>query len=294
MKLWQFKNGVIYNGHVLNILKELEAESVQTVITSPPYWGLRLYDGDPQIWPDGWIGHLGFEETPELYIQHLVIIFNEIKRILREDGTLWLNIGDSYMAEGAWGGCYTKGLNKTDNGFKHRELRHKQLLESKKQGYKPKNLIGIPWRVALELQKNGWFIRSDIIWNKTNPMPEPVKDRPSKSHEYIFLFSKNGKRNGYYYNKDNERTVWNIPIKSITDHSAVFPYELVEKCVNIGSEENSLILDPFFGSGTVGVVCEDHNRKWIGIELSKKYCDIAKKEIQKTSGFITTFLKGEI
>ena len=253
MIYYKNSSGILYQGHVLDILKTLKSESIQTCITSPPYWGLRKYGNiEPQLWPDGWMGHLGLEPTPDLYIKHLTVIFEEVKRILKNNGTFWLNLGDSYMSEGAWGGCYTKGFNKEKDGLEHRKLRHKQLLESLKAGYKTKNLIGIPWRTALKLQSLGWYLRSDIIWNKPNPMPESVTDRPTKSHEYIFLMSKNGERNGYYYNnvsikenngKRNKRSVWTINTKSIKGHTATFPHKLVELCLLAGSLKGSTVLD---------------------------------------------------
>ena len=171
----------IYQGDCLEVLKTFLDESVNCVVTSPPYWGLRDYGHDGQI---------GLENSPELYVDKLVNVFNEVKRVLRKDGTLWLNLGDCYAGSGGMG---TFVYNKAKKGMK----KIKQYVRNKPiKNLKQKELIGIPWRVAFALQENGWYLRSDIIWHKPNPMPESVKDRPTKSHEYIFLLTKQQK---YYY-----------------------------------------------------------------------------------------------
>jgi len=461
---WRSSDGEIYHGNVLEVLKSMASESVQCVVTSPPYWGLRDYGNEPVIWDDpggcehvwgdeisgknktnssesvhkngfkdafrnssnyvdhvsdsydsqgqfcqhcnAWRGSLGLEPTPELFIKHMVQIFSEVKRVLRKDGTCWVNMGDSYMAQGAWGGCYTKGLNENKEdtlGLKHRELRHAQLQSTlKNTSLKPKDLCGIPWRLAFALQNDGWWLRQDIIWHKPNPMPESVTDRCTKAHEYIFLLTKSAK---YYYDADiirepqsnntharfsksvengsaepppakengkelnrpgydkwreyapktfignrNKRSVWTIPTQPMPEaHFATFPKKLIEPCILAGTSEKGccvecgapwervvekeysndnsstnhivggdksigqgwvgsqrraevksktigwkagcncnaqtmscVVLDPFLGSGTTGLVAYKHGRKFIGIELNKKYLDdIAIPKITK-------------
>ena len=285
---------VIYQGNVFDKLQEIDIESVQCVVTSPPYWGLRNYQMDDQI---------GLEDTPEAFIDNMVKVFSEIKRVLKNDGTVWLNLGDSYNSQ------------------------------------KPKNLVGIPWRVALALQADGWYLRQDIIWHKPNPMPESVQDRCTKSHEYIFLLSKSA---NYFYDADairepivsgpsdikkmnekldrynakhlngsyplhsankntnigrkravgsiegrNKRSVWTITTKPYKEaHFAVFPPKLPELCIKAGSSEGDMVLDPFFGSGTTGWVAQRLGRKWIGIELNPEYIKIAEKRFNQQELFI--------
>ena len=250
----------VLEGDVREVLKTLDDESVQCVVTSPPYWGLRDYGVDDQ---------LGLEATPEEFVENMVDVFREVKRVLRNDGTLWLNLGDTYCGTGHKG-------EHTDP--KHKEGRNGQkiALNNKVAGLKSKDLIGIPWRVALALQADGWYLRSDIIWNKPNPMPEPVKDRPTKSHEYIFLLTKSAK---YYYDAEaikekgeypagtraakasdarssmgfvnsrppeykiydgtrNKRSVWKITTKPYKEaHFATFPEELPEICIKAGTSK---------------------------------------------------------
>lgn len=180
---WSSHNGettlTIYQGDVLAVLRRMPAESVHCVVTSPPYWGLRDYKTEPQVWPDGWRGSLGLEPMPDLYVQHLVEIFREVRRVLRRDGTLWLNMGDSYAAARSYQVPDTKW----------RDVGNEKASEVP-VGLKPKDLLGMPWRVAFALQADGWWLRSDIIWSKPNPMPESVTDRPTKAHEYLFLLAK--------------------------------------------------------------------------------------------------------
>jgi DNA modification methylase len=299
---------MILVGDVREQLKTLDDNSVNCVVTSPPYWGLRDYGQDNQI---------GLEQSPDDYITNMVEVFREVKRVLREDGTLWLNIGDSYSGSG-------KGpagnLGKKHN---ERHLEHKTGGIVPK-GTKPKDLVGIPWMLAFALRADGWYLRQDIIWAKPNVMPESVRDRCTKSHEYVFLLTKSPK---YYYDHvaikepvsdvslkraqsgwksnrpsakagpngvdveqmgtrfvnpegRNKRDVWFIPTASFKGaHFAVMPERLVEPCVLAGSPEGGVVLDPFFGSGTVGVVAQRHNRKYIGIELNPEYAEIAKKRL---------------
>ena len=264
-------------GDVREKLSELPDGSVRTVVTSPPYWGLRDYGEDDQ---------LGAEDTPELYVQNLVQIFKEVKRVLADDGTVWLNIGDSYVGTGNKGDYRDPKYGEGRNG-------QKIALNNKVEGLKSKDLIGIPWKVAFALQADGWYLRQDIIWSKPNAMPEPVRDRCTRSHEYVFLLSKS---RIYFYDNDavkepttdgssyrNKRDVWSIntqPFKGA--HFAVFPEALVEPCILAGSEEGDTVLDPFCGSGTVGVVSNRFNRNFIGVELNEDYIKIAEERISSS------------
>lgn len=304
---------MIYHGNVFDKLQEIDTESVQCVVTSPPYWGLRNYQMDDQ---------LGLEDTPEAFIDNMVKVFSEIKRVLKNDGTVWLNLGDSYNSQTG------SGFNTNKNeGQNHRikELQKTQGSLVKKISLKPKNLVGIPWRVALALQADGWYLRQDIIWHKPNPMPESVTDRCTKSHDYIFLLSKSAK---YFYDADairepaqdwgtrnrsqlrggtqdellkhrglkdanfaeigkNRRSVWTINTQSYKEaHFAVFPPKLPELCIKAGSSEGDVVLDPFFGSGTTGWVAQRLGRKWIGIELNPEYIEIAKQRFNQQELFI--------
>lgn len=259
-------------GDCLEELKKFEPLQFQTCITSPPYWGLRDYQTEGQI---------GAEPVLDQYISKIVEVFGEVKKVLRNDGTLWLNIGDAYTS----GGRTWRDMDKKN------PARAMSYRPATPEGLKPKDLIGLPWRIAFALQNDGWHLRSDIIWHKPNCQPESVKDRPTQSHEYIFLFSKEEK---YFYDhevikedtidglrKRNKRTVWSINTEPFKEaHFAVFPPSLVSPCILAGSSPNSWILDPFMGSGTVGEVCKKHNRKFVGIELNPKYVEIARKRIK--------------
>ena len=298
---------IIY-GDCREKLKELGPESVQMCVTSPPYWGLRDYGHDDQ---------LGLEETPEEYTANMVEVFRQVKRVLRDDGTLWLNLGDSYGTSGGptLGEIIFSGVK----GEKRDDFYGKANSLDKMTGLKPKNLIGIPWRVAFALQSDGWYLRQDIIWHKPNPMPESVTDRCTKSHEYIFLLSKSAK---YFYDADaireqhkhpevnhksdtksinqekvyfnnaptnlgrcgnhelgaNKRSVWTVATKPYSEaHFAVFPQELIEPCIQAGSKVGDIVLDPFFGSGTTGEVSERFGRDYIGIELNEDYKSLQHK-----------------
>lgn len=265
------RNGKILVGDSLSILKNLEAERFQAVVTSPPYWGLRDY-GIP--------GQIGAETKVSDYINHLVLVFREVRRCLKDDGTLWLNIGDSYTSGG-------RTWRQVDKKLAARGMDYRAPTP---EGLKPKDLIGVPWRLAFALQADGWFLREDIIWNKPNGHPESVKDRPSRMHEYVFLLTKNEQ---YYYDYESVkepavngstkglRSVWNINTEPLKEaHFAAFPTKLVERCILAGSKENDDVLDPFFGSGTVGVVCQNMNRKFLGIEIKDEYADIASKRLK--------------
>ena len=267
----------------------LRDKTVQCVVTSPPYWGLRDYGLPPSVWADGWRGCLGLEPTPELYVEHMVQIFRDVRRVLKDDGVLFLNLGDSYS---------------------------------------DKQLVGIPWRVAFALQADGWWLRSDIIWHKPNPMPESVTDRPTKAHEYMFLLTKSAR---YFYDQDaireanqqcsldrynsgapmnrtvsardlgvkelsgnmkgagryslnpagrNRRTVWTIATTPYKEaHFATFPPALIEPCILAGSALGDVVLDPFNGSGTTGAVCREWGRDYIGLELNMDYIGLAEERI---------------
>ena len=265
----------LHLGSALEVLKTFDNEIVDCVVTSPPYYNLRDYQNDQQ---------LGMEKSPVQYVANLVEIFNEIKRILKDDGVVWLNLGDTYA--------------------------------------KDKNLLGIPWRVAFALQESGWYLRSDIIWQKTSILPESVKDRCTKSHEYIFMLTKS---QNYYYNAEaikeptvskdnytrdrdnpnnktnttagrsrmggkkhnnyetrNKRSVWTMaPHVSKDYHFATYPKELPMNCIKASCRENGLVLDPFVGSGTTVQVAEILGRKSVGIDIQHKYLDLCLKKIQQ-------------
>ncbi|MNW42878.1 Modification methylase DpnIIB [compost metagenome] len=264
-------NCQILLGDSRQVLREIPDQTFQSCVTSPPYWGLRDY---------GVEGQIGAEMIVDEYINHLVDVFREVRRTLRDDGTLWLNIGDSYTSGG-------RTWRQEDKKNKARGMSYRAPTP---EGLKPKDLIGIPWRLAFALQADGWYLRSDIIWYKPNCQPESVKDRPTQSHEYLFLLSKSER---YYYNHEaikeptsegkqrNKRTVWQVNTKPFKGaHFAVFPRSLVRPCILAGSQPDSLILDPFFGSGTVGEVCLETDRRCVGIELKEDYAEIAKERIK--------------
>ena len=268
-------NWEVRQGDCLQSLRAMEAGFVQAVVTSPPYWGLRSYDH---------AGQIGLEVTREAYVKQLVEVFREVRRVMKDDGTMWLNLGD----------CF-----------------------------KNKQLQGIPWRVALALQDDGWWLRSDIIWQKKNPMPSSVKDRPVPAHEYLFLLAKSSR---YFYDyeavkepatgkknwnksrsfdtsfgrptkdntargipwkgsdKRNRRTVWTLPTQPYKGaHFAVMPPKLIEPCVRAGSRVGDLILDPFSGAATVGVVALRNQRRYIGLELNPDYCELSRKRLSTDS-----------
>lgn len=253
-------------GDTKQILKSLPSSVFQTCITSPPYWALRDYNIKGQI---------GLEKSVELYIQSLVDIFSEVRRVLREDGTLWLNIGDSFTS----GGRTWRAPDKKNPG------RAMSVRPPTPNGLKSKDLIGVPWRLAFALQASGWYLRSEIIWNKPNCQPESVKDRPTRSHEYVFLLTKSEK---YFYkseavrgpNNRNVRSVWDINTKPNKEaHFATYPIALVQPCVRLGSSTGDLILDPFIGTGTTGLAALCENRRFLGIELNPEYVDIAERQL---------------
>ena len=259
-------------GDARRVLQEMPEKQFNCVVTSPPYWGLRDY---------GINGQIGAETTVDDYISDLVYLFREVRRTLADDGTLWLNIGDSYTSGGrTWRGPDTKNKGRAMN-----------YRAPTPEGLKPKDLIGVPWRLAFALQADGWYLRTEVIWNKPNCQPESVKDRPTRAHEYVFLFSKSEK---YYYDwqaimepatdpkqrAKNRRTVWNINTEPYPgSHFAVYPRALVRLCVIAGTRENGRVLDPFFGSGTTGVVCNELGRQCVGIELNEEYAQLARERM---------------
>jgi DNA modification methylase len=312
----------LHQGDALEVLERLPSESVQTCVTSPPYWNLRDY---------GIEGQLGLESTPHEFVEKMVEIFREVRRVLAADGTLWLNIGDTYSQAG-------------NGGSREIDLAPRLATRS---GLAPKNLCGIPWRVALALQSDGWYLRSDIIWAKPNPMPESVIDRPARAHEYIFLLSKSAE---YYYDAEalkepalmqgqsqkksqrlkkpsgwkpdtgvynpllgrydhsdrhsghgpkweglrteepysglrNKRDVWTFATQAFPEaHFATFPEELPKLCILAGSRPGDAVLDPFAGAGTTLKVAMELGRSAVGIELNPTYCAIIERRCQVTIG----------
>lgn len=361
----------ILQGDALKMLRKLPTESVHTIVDSPPYWKLRDY---------GIAGQIGLERTPEIYIKHLVKIFRECKRVLRHDGTLWLNIGDSYAASEKNRTPEQATFKSNLKGSKDAQIAACHQPSKLVGGLKPKDLVGIPWMLAFALRADGWYLRSDIIWSKPNPMPESVTDRPTKSHEYIFLLSKSKQ---YYYdaaairtqliehsqniypfsdatkkdvllrqrgksdkqrghsrkhagfnerwdnmsvaeqmaNGANKRSVWTVATQPFKDaHFATFPPNLIVDCIKGGTSEYgccaecgspyergkelwqkkcicdtdeimpAIVLDPFFGAGTTGLVAQKLGRNFIGIELNPAYINIAKKRLQDELGLFNQTL----
>ena len=252
-------------------------EKVRMCVTSPPYYGLRNY-GDES-------NQIGQEDTPEEYIQNLVDIFRSVRNCLSDDGTLWVNIGDSYYnyRPGKGQALVQQSVSKSKQDLPEKCARRGNKLE----GLKEKDLIGIPWMLAFALRADGWYLRQDIIWHKSNPMPESVRDRCTKSHEYMFLLSKS---QNYYFDVDvikeptrRKRSVWNVSTKPYKgSHFAVFPPELITPCILASSEENDIILDPFIGSGTTAMVAKELGRYYIGCELHEDYGNLIQERMGVT------------
>ena len=347
-------------------LKELPDASVQTVVTSPPYWGLRDYGtanwtgGDEScehikdssktkkfgndefnknrpsreatklpgyyykdlcescgaIFEDN---QIGLEQSPDDFIEQLCVVFDEVWRVLKDDGTIWVNLGDSYSA--MRDSKASPDSLRTGEGTRVGSAANRNPENLRKAGLKHKDLVGIPWRFAFAMQARGWYLRSDIIWHKPNPMPESVTDRPTKSHEYIFLMTKAPR---YYYDHEaikekattengkprqfgasnqvgtmrndegrifednglkNKRSVWQVNVKGYKEaHFATYPPELIEPCILAGSKEGDTVLDPFSGSGTTGEVALKHGRNYIGLELNPEYAAISEKRITDAVG----------
>ena len=324
-KLSEIELNTTLIGDCRETLKQLPDGCINTCITSPPFYALRDYQEENQI---------GLEKTPDEYVEELVKVFREVKRVLREDGTLWLNLGDTYSSHKD---C--KSISQTlsiDTGSEQAHIIDKGRAASrdskmlKEQGLKNKELIGIPWKVAFALREDGWYLRQDIIWSKKNSMPESVKDRCTKSHEYIFLMTKNPtyyydneaikedsiyapnktkeveREKGYYAGKwsnpekgsrhdgsfkairekKNKRSVWTVATRPFKDaHFAVFPPDLIEPMVLAGCPEKGIVLDPFMGSGTTGMVAQSLGRSWIGCELNPEYVEMQRKRTSQQSLF---------
>ena len=334
------KGVTIHVGDCMDILPTLPDTCAHCCVTSPPYWGLRDYGHDRQ---------LGLEPTPEEYVAKLVALFREVRRVLRDDGVVWLNLGDSYSGSGCGG--LSKGTSTLKEGLEtqnqakagqracptrgSRASARRDRLETPRlagvAGLKPKDLVGIPWRVAFALQADGWWLRQDIIWHKPNPMPESVTDRCTKAHEYIFLLSKSAR---YFYDVDaikeplssvpaswgrhskkdpcavavsprpmfgadrggrdgtewgngqtrNRRSVWTVATTPFPEsHFATFPEKLIEPCILAGCPVGGIVLDPFAGAGTTGVVAVKHDRRAVLCELNQEYVDMATKRIARAA-----------
>ena len=292
------------NADVIEGLRSMDSGSVQCCVTSPPYWGLRDYGEDGQI---------GLEKTPEEYTARLVAVFAEVRRVLRDDGVLWLNLGDSYAS----GGMSNPSSSSTLGGGKDRGASEYSISRTIPDGLKPKDLVGIPWRVAFALQADGWYLRSEVIWAKPNPMPESVTDRPTKAHEQVFLLSKSGR---YFYDADavrepssydgppkpgiqaqtahtglpvhsgrlgegnplgrNKRSVWTIATQPFSGaHFATMPPELAETCIKAGSRVDDVVLDPFGGAGTTALSARLLGRRFVHIDLNPEYIEIARRRV---------------
>lgn len=365
----------IIQGDALQVLKTLPDSTIDCCVTSPPYYGLRNYNVE---------GQMGLEDTLDEYVERMVEVFREVRRVLTSTGTCWVNLGDSYTSGGRLDHGdkvgekqqKNRGSNgendaprpKTPKGFRPGSMRADGIVRDtcvrnrdgvKCPDLKPKDLIGIPWRIAFALQADGWYLRSDIIWEKSNPMPESVTDRPTKSHEYIFLLSKSQK---YFYDAEairepvtggthsrgeyhelpkttepgqriknnssmmkaiwdksgnkarkygdergrpgshmgasipwegdmrNKRSVWHVSIQAFPGaHFATYPEDLIEPCIKAGCPVDGIVLDPFMGSGTTGVVALRFNRHFLGIELNPEYIKLARERIYKGCKSLTEY-----
>lgn len=307
-------------GDCRSVLSTLEAGSVHTCVTSPPYFGLRDY---------GHAGQIGLEDTPDAFVAEMVAVFREVRRVLRDDGTLWLNLGDSYSSTSvtqstpkARGGRFGEA-----GGSGRREVQTEAITVRRPDGWttglKQKDLIGIPWRVAFALQADGWYLRQEIIWHKLNPMPESVRDRCTKAHEHVFLLTK---RPTYYFDAEgikekgvipagtlggkgsakraaepgvnsrppeykvydgqrNKRSVWSLVSEPYPDaHFATYPPALIEPCILAGCPEGGTVLDPFGGAGTTGLVADRLQRNAVLIELNPEYAAIARRRLEGDAG----------
>lgn len=260
----------IIEGNCLDVLPAIDAETIQCCVTSPPYWGLRDYDHIDQV---------GSEPTPADYVQHLVTIFREVRRVLRRDGTVWLNIGDAYARNGGTGGHGPNAIV----GNTRKLIQKRNCKVPPVWGLKDKDLMGLPWRVAFALQEDGWYLRSRITWVKRTAMPESVRDRPTSCTEEIFMFSRSPRyfydRNGFREPTDaNLRNFWHLgPDPSGYGHKAVYPRELARRCILLGTRPDDLVLDPFGGSGTTAVAAAETGRRSLLIELNPEYVEISRE-----------------
>lgn len=262
-------SATLYLGDSLAVATELPSASVDCIVTSPPYYGLRDY---------GIAGQYGLEESPAAYVETMRALFSVLRDVLADDGTLWLNIGDSYSAsppgksENAMRASTLSG--QASASIMRESVRTAGIDRSK---FLPaKNLLGIPWRTAFALQQDGWILRSEIIWAKTSSMPEPVKDRPSSAHEHMFLLVKSSRN---WFDKDalpERGDVWSLPTQPFRGaHFAAMPLRLAERCVVSGCKPGGLVLDPFSGSGTTGLAAAKYGRKYVGIDLNAEYLDLS-------------------
>lgn len=331
----------VLQGDCLNVLPSLPEQFYHCCVTSPPYYGLRDYGVSGYDWPaisyspmpglpvitySEWHGCLGQEPTPEMFTAHLIHVFRQVWRVLRDDGTLWLNLGDSYASKWAVSRRNVVGNDSLEDG--KRQNRPNRLTN----GLKEKDLIGIPWRVALALQADGWHLRQDVIWAKRSPLPESVTDRCTKAHEYLFLLTK---QHRYNFNNEaikepatagykgssfirgktleaqsrqntvsstlrtetdtrNKRSVWSVASEPCKEaHYAVMPSALVEPCILAGSPVEGNVLDPFGGAGTTGMTCKRHRRNYTLIELNAENCEIARRRIDKEPWPQLNLLNGE-
>lgn len=336
------RTATLLQGNALSVLRTLPPGAFQCCVTSPPYYGLRDYGtgtwtgGDPDCEHRGDCQcgahrvdlQIGLEATPELYVERLVEVFEQVRRVLRDDGTLWLNMGDSYANDGKWGG--------SSGGKKHAQGLHGESgvgRGKRDTGLKPKDLLGMPWRVAFALQAAGWWLRSEVIWDKVNPMPESVKDRPTKAHETIFLLAKSER---YFYDAEavrepdvgadhrrsvlhkpepsggihppnrgirkatgrngegrNLRSVWTFTTRPYSGaHFATFPPEMAERCIRAGSREGDAILDPFGGAGTTAMVALRLGRSATSIELNPAYVEMQERRIRGDAPLLNEVSRG--
>ena len=306
----------LLHGDCREVLKTLPSESVHCVVTSPPYFGLRDY---------GTAGQIGLEATPDAYVAEIVAVFREVRRVLRNDGTCWINLGDGYVSKPPGNKSPPPDVDGVYKRRMERQLGHGEdasliYAKANSPGLKPKDLIGIPWMVAFALRADGWYLRQDIIWSKPNPMPESVRDRCTKAHEYLFLLSKSPRyfwdaqaiaeattfpvdvtrkpsgdysqgsgrndggehRSGGFVNgaTRNRRSVWEVATQPFSEaHFATFPPALIEPCILAGCSRNGVVLDPFSGAGTTGLVADRLGRNAILIELNAGYADMSKRRI---------------
>jgi len=280
---------LILFGDCRQTLKEFD-EKARCCVTSPPYYGLRDYGGEDK--------QIGQEQSPEEYIEEMVNVFRLVRDNLTDDGTLWLNIGDSYYNYKSGTGEYAK--QSFAKGRQDLPMKTPKRA-NKLKGFKDKELMGIPWMLAFALRADGWHLRQDIIWSKPNPMPESVRDRCTKSHEYIFLMTK---QRDYYFDVDaimvanstgnqfkRKKSVWDVKLQPNKDaHFAVFPPDLIKPCILAGSEKNDIILDPFMGSGTTGMVAKELGRYYIGCELHEDYGNLIDKRVGEVPVTLEQFL----
>lgn len=259
----------LIHGNAVAELKKLKETSFQSIITSPPYWGLRSY---------GHADEIGAEPILDDYLDAISHVFSLANRVLKDDGVLWINLGDTYTSG-------NRSYRDSDEYSPHRGMQSRPRTPA---GLKSKDLIGLPWRVAFRLQSDGWYLRSSIVWHKNNPVPESVKDRPHQAHEYLFMLSK---APTYRFNLDSlksldgnrknfSRSVWSISVGGDSNgHAAPFPVELVEPCILSSSDVGDKILDPFAGSASVGIACAKLKRGFVGIELVPENVDKARARL---------------